>query len=271
MGIRTGIVIAALVLVAGTLMLVGCDAAGIPRDKGKSNFSAVKSMGTWYEQSPRRARIRIKEGYLDYDTTGGWNTTWRGGMFFENKEDDGTYRFSANVTDLLFSDIVYDPQNDVIITIDKDGTESVFKRTKYVPADDKIIEEAKQYPAPDESFCGNWMGYHEDVSGEYTLTLDKPDASGSYPLEMIFNWQYDQGGGMGLDTVEVAGNAAISDDGAMILTGIYYDGSDLPESDRHIKIMFEQYDGGLRAVVLECDQYRIQSGDWFNLIREENK
>ena len=64
-------------------------------------------------------------------------------------------------------------------------------------------------------------------------------------------------------------NVIISDDGAMILTGLYNDGSDLPESDRHIKIMFEQYDSGIRAIVLECDQYRIQSGDWFDFVREE--
>ena len=269
MEIRTGTVIVASIIAAGMFVFVGCEAAGIPHDKGKSNFSAVKSMGTWYEQGPRRARIRIKDGYLDYDTKGGWNTTWHGGMFLENKEDDGTYRFSANVTDLLFPDIIYDPQNDVIITVDKGGTESVFKRTKYVPTEEEIIEEAKKYPALDESFCGKWIGYHEDVSGGYALTLDKPDTLGAYPVEMIFNWHYDQGGGMGLDTVEVVENVIISDDGAMILTGLYNDGSDLPESDRHIKIMFEQYDSGIRAIVLECDQYRIQSGDWFDFVREE--
>ncbi len=69
MEIRTGTVIVASIIAAGMFVFVGCEAAGIPHDKGKSNFSAVKSMGTWYEQGPRRARIRIKDGYLDYDIT----------------------------------------------------------------------------------------------------------------------------------------------------------------------------------------------------------
>ena len=29
-----------------------------------------------------------------------------------------------------------------------------------------------------EDLCGDWMGYHEDVSGGYYVTLDEPDASG---------------------------------------------------------------------------------------------
>ncbi len=265
---RINAVIALAFFAAGTFMLAGCDAAGIPHEKGESNFSAKESMGTWYEQSPRRARIRIKDGYLDCDTKGGWNTSWKGGMFFENKEDDGTYRFSANVTDPIFTDIFYEPKEDIIRTVDKDGTESVFKRTKYVPTDEETVEEAKLYPAPDDSFCGEWRGYHDDVSGGYFLTLNKPDENGSYPVEMNFNWPYDQGGGMNLDTVDVSGNAILSNNGVMILTGTYRDGSDLPEADRQIKIMFEQYDNGIRAVVLDCDQYRIQSGDWFNLVRE---
>ena len=271
---RIGIIIKimfAAVITVGVFMLAGCGAAGVPHDKGKSNFTEKESTGTWYEQSPRRARIRIKDGYLDYDTKGGWNTMWRGGMFFENKEDDGTYRFSANVTDLLFPDILYDPKEDVIMTVDKDGTESVFKRTKYVPTDEEISEEVKLYPAPDESFCGKWTGSHDDVSGGYQLILDKPDGSGNWPVSMTFSWFYDQGGGMNVDTVDVDGAAQVSDDGAMILSGAYMDGSDLPESDRQIKIMFEQYDEGLRAIVLDCDHSRIQSGDWFNLIREEGK
>ena len=265
---RIKAVIALAFLAAGTVMLAGCDAAGIPQDTKESNFSVKESMGTWYEQSPRRARIRIKDGYLDCDTKGGWNTSWKGGMFFENKEDDGTYRFSVDDDDPVFPEIFYEPEEDIIRTVDKDGTGSVFKRTKYVPTDEEAAEEAKLYPAPDESFSGNWMGYHDDVSGGYFLTLDKPDDNGSYPVEMSFNWPYDQGGGMNLDTVDVSGNAVLSDDGVMILTGTYRDGSDLSEADRQIKIMFEQYGDGIRAVVLDCDQYRIQSGDWFNLVRE---
>lgn len=127
------------------------------------------------------------------------------------------------------------------------------------------------YPAPDESYCGTWTGYPEDVSGQYDMTLGEPDVSGSWPVEMIFTWMSsgNSGDGMYVDDVKVTGTAEVSDD-VMIMNGIYDEGSDRPESERGIRARIEQYGDGIRIVVLECDCDRVRTGDRFILRTKEN-
>ncbi len=262
-------------ILAALMILAGC--VQIPREKGKMDFKAKESMGLWYEQSPRQAALRIKDGYLEYSLEGE-DGSWKGGMFNETKEGD-VYSFYPNIIDQAYDHFDYYPKEDVIraINLDDSGAiakdeEVIFMRTKYVPEQETQEEtesDAKNDPAPDESISGDWLGFFSEVSGSYNMTVEEPDASGVYPVTINFVWNYsDSGGGMYVDYVDVTGSVAVDADGLMIMSGSYVDGSNRPESERSIKAKLEQQNDGLLMTVLECDQTHIQAGDSFEFARE---
>ena len=171
------------------------------------------------------------------------------------------YQFS----DEIFDQMKYDPDKRNLDN--KEGLIGEYDSSKNNSGQDDPDEE---YPAPDENFCGKWMGYPDDVSGEYHMTLDEPDEAGSWPVEISFVWMDSGNSGDGMYTysVDVTAAATVSDEG-MVINGVYDEGSDAPESERRFTATLEQYDDGMRMVVLECDCDRIMTGDRFILKREE--
>lgn len=136
----------------------------------------------------------------------------------------------------------------------------------------KSEDELRNPPEPvglnNGELYGEWMGYHKDVSGGYYVTLDEPDASGCFPFEMTIDWVTSSDGGMNVETIEIKGNAVPEDEGFMTVNGIYDDGSNLPESDRSIKLTLEHNDKGLKIKVIESKCLRLNPGDIFELTRE---
>lgn len=141
--------------------------------KGKNGESIDPVMtqcaGTWYEQNRRRAVIWIEDNVLEYNAEGNWKLNVRhSGKVTGRQEADGTYRLSFEKENLFFTDILYDSKDDIIAAKDRDGNESIFKRAKHVPDAEELKKDAEVYPAPDESFCGYWIG----SSGESERTID---------------------------------------------------------------------------------------------------
>lgn len=129
---------------------------------------------------------------------------------------------------------------------------------------------ASDYPAPDESFVGNWMGYFHDVSGEYHMTVEQPDASGNFPVTINLVWMSsgNSGDGMNVDMVDITGTASVNDDGLMIFEGDMDDGSGSP--DMTCKAVIGTGGEELHMLVLEAgmDQSRICTGNRWDLKRE---
>ena len=148
-------------------------------------------------------------------------------------------------------------------------SESLVKKSGIgMKSEDELRNPPESVSADSEDLCGDWTGYHEDVSGGYYVTLDEPDASGCYPFAMTIDWVTSSEGGMNVETVEIKGNAVPEDDGFMTVNGLYDDGSNLPESDRNIKLNLEHNDKGLKIKVIESKCLRLNPGDSFELTRE---
>ena len=263
--------VTALVMALSAMMFSACSTYTV--DYGQP-LKAKECAGMWYEQSSRRARLDIREeGYINYRIRG--DETYWGSIPFDETEEGGAAVFTSGDANRPYTVIRFYPDEDMIRAENNkssDGVEAgeevVFRRTKYVPSEEELKAEAVVFGTPDESFCGDWVGYPEDVSGQYDLTLGEPDGDGSYPVKMMVNRMTSDDGVYGID---VTANAAVTD-GVMIMSGSYYDGSDRPESERQIKAMLEKYDDGLRMVVLEIgDLGYISPGDWFDLKRVQEQ
>lgn len=167
--------------------------------------------------------------------------------------------------DEVFDGMKYDPDKRVIDN--KEDLIAEYDSSKKGSAQD---DPDMKYPAPDESFCGKWMGYPDDASGEYHMTLGKPDEAGNWPVEISFVWMDSGNSGDGMYTysVDVTATANVSDD-VMVMNGVYDEGSDRPETERVFTATLEQLDDRMRMVVLDCNCDRIRTGDRFMLTREE--
>lgn len=134
-------------------------------------------------------------------------------------------------------------------------------------AENPVALSIEEYPPFDESYCGKWMGYPKNVSGEYHMTLEQP-VNNEYPVSINFVWMSsgNSGDGMNIDDVEITGNASLNEDGIMILSGTLNDGSD--EDEKPFKAALSTTGSGIKMTVLDCYTDRIFIRNEFDFERE---
>ena len=145
--------------------------------------------------------------------------------------------------------------------------EKAFLEFCETTANTRITVSADDYPALDESYCGDWMGYFKSVSGQYHMNIGEP-VNALFPITVEFVWNYSEDGdGMYSGEAKAVGFASVLPDGVMVFKGFLSDGT---EGENPAFIAYIGKDGdGIKMIVTECHHERIHPGNRFELKKEE--